>query len=45
MSKQAFAFRLIGELTHAYVGGERQKRRLSIAELMFLNCGGAGEDS
>lgn len=33
MSKQAFAFRLIGELTHAYVGGERQKRRLIVETL------------
>ena len=33
MSKQAFAFRLAGELTHAYVGGERQKRRLIVETL------------
>ena len=39
MSKQALAFSLVGELTHAYVGGERQKRRF-IMETLWV--GGLG---
>lgn len=39
MSKQALAFSLVGELTHAYVGGERQKRRF-IVETLWV--GGLG---
>lgn len=38
MSKQAFAFSLVGEHTHAY-GGERQKR-MFIVETLWI--GGLG---